>query len=250
METKSKHMLGRPFSVDVCDNIRHHQGEINKYESKRKNAFGDRDAALADKRGLRNKSSVEYAQACQRHSDAVVSIIDLSAQIKWHREQLKDVVADADNSQLALEYEPPEPKVPAPKAEKPAKGEKSPKPEKKADEKPAALKLAGGTDSRPVGRRPRSETPAPLAGEGVNEHLSASVNELDCREDLKSKLIKSGLTTVAEVIQKAEKSADPVAELQAVTELADTAVRAIWNSVQKFRSAHRKADLAVSGANA
>ena len=106
---KSKHFKGKSFSVQVCDAIRHHVCERISLESKRKNAFEDRDAALELKHEIRDASSREYLEACRTHSDAIAMIDSLNASIKWHRNQIDELVTKADEPELDFMYDPPEP---------------------------------------------------------------------------------------------------------------------------------------------
>lgn len=217
---KRKHMTGKPFSVEVCDAIRFHIGEGKSLESKRKNAFEDRNAALEEKIGLEDPDSPEYLAACKRHSDAVALIDSLDAQIKWHKNQVTELVEEADNPQLALEFDPPAPK---PKSD------------------PKQLKLEEAKDTRPVGRKPAAPE-APVA-EGVDQHLAASVNELDLREDLKGKLIAAGFETIAQLCVVVDSDQD-LAEKVDVT---PAAAKSIEKSLKAYRKAHRSADAEARG---
>lgn len=227
MSKKSKHMTGKAFSVEVCDAIRHHIGERKALESKRVNAFEDRDAALEAKRDIDDHDCGEYLEACKRHSDAIAAIDGLSASIKWHRNQIDDLVDKADEPQLDFMYHPP--------AE---------------DHKPKQLKLAGEQpETLPVGRvgkpgKPRPEAPDPSKGDGVDEHLNASVQELDCREDLKAKLTAAGLTTVGRVIAAIE---DKEKDLRDVINVGENLASAIKKAVKAYRAKHRKAAREVEG---
>lgn len=218
MTKKSKHMTGKAFPVEICDAIRHHQGEITALESRRKNAFEDRDAAVAEKNGLRNRDGKEYLEASRRHSDAVVLIQTLDDEIKWHRGQLREVIEDVDNPQLEITFDPP-----------PA-----------APKEDAGQMTIGDVGTRPVGRpgKTRPEAPDPSKGDGVDEHLAASVNELDCRENLKGKLIEAGLTTVGRVVAAIE---DRDKDLRDVLDCGENIASEIKKAVKVFRTRHRTA---------
>lgn len=226
-------MTGKAFSVKLSDAIRHHLGERRALESRRENAFSDRDAALEEKREITDRESGEYLAACRRHSDAIAEIDSLSHSIRWHGKQLDVLMEKPDEQQLDFMYDPPQ---------EPAR--------------PKQLKLAGGEasggeeparpDPRPVGRvgRPRPEVPAPDMGDGVDEHLKASVNELDCRENIKGKLIAAGLTTIGSVVEVLDDSRRHIVEIASLTDKQDGELR---KAVGGYRSKHRKADLAASG---
>lgn len=227
----SKHMTAKPFPVEVCDAIRHHIGERKALESKRVNAFEDRDAALEEKHEIDDHDSDEYLEACKRHSDAIASIDGLSSSIKWHRNQIDDLVEKADEPQLEFMYDPPA-------EETHAKGG------------PKQLRLAphegSDAETRPVGRpgKPRPEAPDPSKGDGVDEHLNASVNELDIRENLKSRLVGAGLTTVGRVASAIE---DKAKDLRDILNCGENIASEIKKAVKQYRTTHRKAALAAEG---
>lgn len=102
-------------------------------------------------------------------------------------------------------------------------------------------------DARPVGRpgKPRPGAPDASKGDGVDEHMNASVNELDCREDIKGKLVQAGMTKIGQVIFVIESKDGDLRGEASLTEKQDRDVRA---AVKAFRSAHRKAAREVEGA--
>lgn len=223
MAKKSKHMTGKPFTTEVCDAIRHHVGERKALESKRKNAFEDRDAALAEKAEIDDHDSEEYFEACRRHSDAIASIDSLSSQIKWHHNQVDELIEKADEPAFPFVYEPPA---------EPAKKD------------PRQLKLAdAGKDTRPVGRpgKPKPEAPDPSKGDGVDEHLAADVKELDLPEYVIGKLVKAGLTTVGRVVAVIDGGKDLAGEAN----ISDDQATATSVAIAKYRKKHRKAMVAA-----
>jgi hypothetical protein len=236
---KSKHSKDEAFSLDVSNAIRHHTGERKALESKRVIAFEDRDAALEEKNELDDKGSDAYLEACRRHSDAIGEIDRLSSQIKWHRNQIDELVEKADEPQLDFMYEPPVEPV-----------KKDPRQMKLGDGLGQGEKKA---DTRPVGRPGpvKPAAPSPEMGvAGVDEHLQASVNELDIREDLKGLLIKSHMPTVNVVVGWMEKSngTNPVGtEAENLASGCDgidlKGAKAICKAVKAFRAAHRNAIL-------
>lgn len=102
-------------------------------------------------------------------------------------------------------------------------------------------------DARPVGR-PKPETPEPAIAEGENQHLTASVNELECPKGHKAKLLEAGLTTIGrlfEVIETDDIEANKLAEKANVT---GGVARQIVAAATKWRKAHRKAAREVESA--
>jgi hypothetical protein len=216
----SKHATGKPFTVEVCDAIRHHIGSRKALESKRKAAFEDRDAAIAELGELSNKESPEATKAKARHSDAVIQIEDLNDRIKWHRNQIDELVDNADEPGFDFLYEPedePETKVTKGKNDKPGK--------------------SGPT-------KPEAD-----AGvfEGVDQQLAASVNELDMRENLKGLLINAGLTTIGAVVKEID---DPKQSLEDIKGIGENTAAEIVKAVKAYRKKHRDASRKVEGAAA
>lgn len=203
---KSKHSTGNPFAVEVCDMIRHHIGERRALDSRRKGAFEDRDAALAELAELTDKESPEAMKLKSQHSDAIVQIDDLNSRIKWHNKQLDELVEKADEPGFDFMYDPePTPTVP--------------KGRNKSGSGPAV---------------PEADAPG---FEGVDEHLKAHVNELDCREDLKGKLVAAGLTTIGAVVAVL----DGVGDIRDEVELNENQAAEVKRAVKAYRKKHRDA---------
>lgn len=95
-------------------------------------------------------------------------------------------------------------------------------------------------DARPVGRpgKPKPEAPDPSKGDGVDEHLNASVAELDCRENVKGKLIDAGLTTVGRVVAVLE---DDKQDLRDLLNCGENVASEIKKAVKQYRDKHRRA---------
>jgi hypothetical protein len=224
----NKWATGKPFSVEICDTLRFHVGDRDVAENNRKNAFADRDAALDEIAELKDPKSPEYIQAQCNHSGAILRIDSLNNEIKWHNTQIGEIVGNADKpQQLELSLEVPEPK-----------------PRKKDD---GQLELGEGEkQTRPVGRpvgRPgpvRPEQPDPSLADGEDQHLAASVRELDVRDDIKGKLMDNGFVTIAHVIQYADgRNSDE--QLGGRAKLDDDQVAALLKATQAYRTKHRKA---------
>jgi hypothetical protein len=220
----NKWATGKPFSIEICDTLRFHVGAREVAENNRKNAFADRDAALDEIAELKDPKSPEYIQAKCNHSDAILRIDSLNNEIKWHNTQIGDIVGNADKpQQLELSLEVPEPK-----------------PRKKDD---GQLELGEGEkQTKPVGRPGpvRPEQPDPSLADGEDQHLAASVHELDVREDIKGKLIDAGLTKIAHLAKICD-GPDAVHEMGSKANCDVTVAMALIASVKSYRSKHRKA---------
>jgi hypothetical protein len=206
---KSRYATGKPFAVEVCDLIRHHIGSRRALESKRKAAFDDRDAALAELAEFKDKESSDALKVKARHSDAEIQIYDLNKRLKWHSNQIAEAVDKADEPGFEFLYDmddEPETKVPKAKDK-----------EKSGPTKPEAD--AG-------------------VYEGVDEHLKAHVNELDMRENLKGKLVAAGLTTIGAVVRIID---DQTKSLDEIDGIGEASAAEIVAAVKAYRKKHRKA---------
>lgn len=216
MAKKSKHMTGAAFSVEVCDAIRHHTGCRRAMESKRDAAFEDRDAAVAEKGEIADRESHEYEQACKRHSDAIEAIDDLSAQIKFHRNQVDTLIEKSDEPELEFMYDMPAEMKPSAKAKA--------KKEKDAEQ----LKLSDGKAAEGV-------------AEGLNEHLKVSLAELELDSKIERCLQQAGYVTVYDLVVQI----DGDAGLPDIKGVGGVGQAAILKAVKSYRKRHRQADAAV-----
>jgi hypothetical protein len=80
----------------------------------------------------------------------------------------------------------------------------------------------------------------------VDEHLKAHVNELDCREDLKGKLVSAGLTTIGAVAYIIDGDGD----LRDKAEINENQASEIKRAVKAYRKKHRSAAREVESAAA
>ena len=94
----------------------------------------------------------------------------------------------------------------------------------------------------PIGRpgaKPKPEVPAPDMGDGVDEHLKASVSELDAPEKAIGIAIAAGYTTVGALA--ALYDSKPNHEIQGVLNASENQVSGLGKALKKFRGDHRKA---------
>ena len=239
---RSKFDKPAPFMLEVCNAIRHHVGSRVELESKRKAAFENRDAALAEINDVRAamilgdeadrpraKLEDELLHAQARHSQAITEIDELQKTIRWHASQIDEMVTRADEPELDVLYEMPAP----------------PPPEKKDD---GQMTLAG--DTRPVGRpglKPKPEAPDPSKGDGVDEHLKASVKELDMPERLIGICEKAGKTKVGHLADVLDSKDSDLSE---ALDCEPKDAKAIAKAVKVYRDQHRKAAMNAEGIGA
>lgn len=230
MAKKSKHMTGVAFTLEVSDAIRHHIGCRKVLESKRSNAFDDRDNALAELADFEDKHCPEAKDVKEKHSDAVVLIEDLTKRIKWHGNQVDEIIEHADEPSFEFMYEP--------------------SPEDLAPKKKAQLEFGEGekaSDTKPIGKPGpvKPEQPDPDMGDGVDEHLKASINELDLDKRTVEKLAAKGMTKVGHLTKVLDAKDGDLAKEADLTVKQE---QGVTKAVKLFRKAHRKAAQEVESA--
>lgn len=222
---KSKHMTGKAFTIDVCDAVRHHVGCRKVLESNRKKAFEDRDAAIAELNDLKDKHSPEALKIKERHSDAIIQIDDLSTRIKFHSNQVDELVEKADEPEFEFMYDLEDTL------------------EKEDDRpvgKPGTPKPVKGKKGEPV---PEAEQP-----EGYNQHLTASVNELGCNDSAKQKLIDGGFVTIGQLHKFIEDGKNLRDKINAGENVESAIKRALKVYLKEHTAADMKATKEAGGA--
>ncbi|MFO0833692.1 MAG: hypothetical protein U0638_01875 [Phycisphaerales bacterium] len=105
-------------------------------------------------------------------------------------------------------------------------------------------------DTRPVGRpglKPKPEEPDPSKGDGVDEHLKASVKELDMPERLIGLCENAGKTKVghlADILDGKDGDLSEALDCEAKD------AKAIAKAVKLYRDKHRKAAMKAEGSEA
>lgn len=210
----SKHFKGTAFPVAVCDAIRHHVAEGAVLQVERGEAFNRRDEAIERKKGLKDRDSKEYMAACRDHSEAEDDIKSLDMSIKFHQDEIKRVVKRADDAQLELKLEPPQPEIdqlPL-NADDPTAGGKKRKPRDEPAIDPA----------KPVGRVKKEVDP-----------LERPLGDLDLRQDLRSKLAETTFKTVRELARAFDGGKN--VDWQEILNVCQSDVVAIKRAVQAMR---------------
>ena len=90
---------------------------------------------------------------------------------------------------------------------------------------------------------PEDEQP----GDGVDEHLNASVKELDMPERLIGLCENAGITKIAHVVKVLDDSDGDAPSLGEKVNGSDKDAKAIAKAVKTFRTAHRKAAMKAEG---
>lgn len=216
---KSPHAKDSTFTLEVCNAIRHHLGEIAALESKRDTAFDDRDhyAEQIAEGDLEGDDEIEVKA---KHSDSVRLIDELKESIKWHQSELHRMVRQADEPGIEVLYEQPD-EPPAPKKDAPV-------------DVPGQLRLAG-SDAK-------AEKPSVPAAAGVDEHLKATVAELQLEKTLTEKLIAQGFTTIGSLAEVIDAEDDLLGHGFSGPQSAK-----VKKAVESFRAVHRKAMRAAEG---
>ncbi len=222
--TASKFAKKDPFILEVCNGIRHHVGTKKALESQRINAFDDRDNAVSEMREMDDHEADEFKALQAMHSEAVLLIDDLNTRIKWHTKQIDELVEKGDEPGIDVLFDPTV--------------EQLAKPKKPKDEQ---LEFGEGeTPVKPIGRAGpvKPEVPAPDMGDGVDEHLKASVLELDAPEKAKGLAQDAGYRTVGALA--ALYDTRDAHEIQGVLNASENHVRNLGKALKVYRSTHRR----------
>ena len=105
-------------------------------------------------------------------------------------------------------------------------------------------------DVRPVGRpgsKPKPEAPDPSKGDGVDEHLKASVKELDMPERLIGLCEKAGLTKIVHLVKVLDDNDGDAPSLGEAVNGSDKDAKEIAKAVKVYRDKHRKAAMKAEG---
>lgn len=97
----------------------------------------------------------------------------------------------------------------------------------------------GGPSAKEPPKKPRLQ-PEPAVPEGEDQHLQASVNELDMREDLKGLCIEAGFDTIAKLVHVLD-GKDGRAELSTKANLSENKTATVAKAVAAYRKEHRSA---------
>ena len=156
-----------------------------------------------------------YLPAGPRYFAFVTEIDALDLAIKFHRAEITRCVKKADDPQLELKLEPPDPEA----EQLPLNPDDKPK-KKRAGDEPI-------DPSKPVGRVPKTKDP-----------LDVPLGELDLRQDLRSKLAKTTFKSVRELARAmdAGKNINP----EELLNMDQNEVVAVKRAVQAMRDATQK----------
>lgn len=222
----------KPFSAATCERIRSLVTTRRALESKRATLFETRNGVKAEMESLTAGEKARKQDLLAQYGETCMEIDRHQFAIRKATADLDEVVEKADEPGLFEDDEA----MPTAKEYLSLASEK-PKDPRKPD------------DQRPVGRpaphapgRVKPEAPSPDHGDGVDEHLKASVNELDCPEKIKGKLTTAGLTSIGAVVEVFEDSRRSIEEIASLT---DRERELLAKAVGAFRGKHRKAAAAV-----
>ena len=214
-----------PFAPNVCQKLRNLVSARKRAIAKRDNLFKTRDGLKAD---LDATSSGEKDKRLRLHAEygeTVLSIESYKRAIARIDGDIDDAVENADDSKLFSD----------PGVDMGEYLADPVKPDPKASSKPV-----GGPSAKEPPKKPAIAKPEPaLQISGVDEHLAASVNELDLGEYEKGKLVQAEFNTVGDVAKLLDSPDEP--DLQAAFNLSPRQVANVCRAVKKFRTTHREA---------
>lgn len=221
----------KPFPAVTCERIRRLLAERAKSEEERREMFEARDKSREDLAALTRaqldgaKASPQKQQQIEAdYGRCILEIDRLAKTIKWCNNEISAAVKNADKPGLFDDADVKVPDFRNPESEEPEDGDGEGAPKK--------------TETRPVGR-PGKKPPAtePALPDGEDQHLNASVNELDLREDLKGKLLAAGIEKVGTLQECVIGGKD----IQVIVSVSEKDEKLIAAACVKFIKAHRKA---------
>ncbi len=234
---KNEFASDAPFSLAVCNRIRWCVGQRSKVVAERAEAFQKRDSMrsmlgttlTAQLKGQATEADVNDAKV--RVFDAERNIEELQHAISFFGKTLTETVQNADKPMLDGLYD----EMPTPTA-LPLPGVEPPAPPKKD---PAQVMREN------LDKKSKAMTPLPPVVvhtvEGEAQHMAASVNELDLPELQKGRLIKGGLTTVAQLAALVDGPGFVQAHLEERCSCTEKQAFQIVTALNAYRKKHRKA---------
>lgn len=228
-------MAYKTFSPVVCERLRRLVAAERDARSKREDLFSDRDdikdklgrlhaqELLTDSVGVPLERSTLLAQLGQ----AVLDIESYDRVIKGIQSEKNRVIEKADQAELFPDAEVPIAQWSAPPVKPPRRA--SAGTEGDSSTPPATRPVVGGTD----GSRLRS----PFEASGQDQHLEASVHELDVSGEVHAALIRARFDTVG-AVAAAEDAGESLSDL---TGLGDVDVARVRGALKAYRTVHRSA---------
>lgn len=214
-----------PFPAAACQRLRNLVELKKKSEGERKRMFGVRDQAVENRaQALQNNQPKKVEKSTEEYGQAILEIKRLDKEVRWCDGEIMEAVEKADQPGLFTDVDIAVPDF------RPGMAHE----EEDDDEDQQTM------DARPVGR-PGKKPPAapdPATGDGVDEHLKASVNELDVPEAIIGKLHAAKYERVDQVVRLLEsKQLDP----RECLNLDEKQIGLLQAAVKKFRGKHQKA---------
>lgn len=212
------------FPGVVCQRLRNLVDVRTKAENHRKKLFDKRDKLEEEISELDKKGKKSEVQELKSQCYDVIKEIDKDRKtISWCNGEISEAVEKADEPKLWNTAD-----VDVPNFEEEDEEEKE-DPDQTTIGKPGTPKPRKGKGQQ----EPEAAQP-----EGFNQHLNASVNELDCNDAAKQKLIDAGFVTIGQINAFINGGKD----LRAKLNVGETVFSTIMRSFKKFLKEHTAAD--------
>lgn len=115
-------------------------------------------------------------------------------------------------------------------------------PDEGDDEPKSRVRDVEGQTKLPVDARPVGRPDEPRLADGVDQHLAASVNELDMPERLKGRLVANGLAKIGNLVEFVDAApATAAVRLEQRLECSEKQAASVVAALQAYRKEHRKA---------
>lgn len=213
------------FPAIVCQRLRNLVDVRTKAENHRKKLFDKRDQLEEEIAGLSKAGKKAEVQELKAQCFDVIKEIDKDRKtINWCNGEISEAVEKADEPKLWNTAD-----VEVPTFEETGE-EDAEDPDQQTIGKPGTPKPSRGR-TKPA---PEAEPP-----EGWNQHLTASVNELDINDAAKQKLVDAGFVTIGALHQFITSGKD----LRAKLNVSENFFSPIMRSYKRFLKDHTKADM-------
>lgn len=217
----------KPFPANPCERLRRLVALRQQCETNRKAMFTARDHAFNERARTSDGEKSKRERLESDYGKAVMEIERLKNTIKWCNDEIDSTVTNADDGKL---FDSADLDVP---------DFTKPKDEDEEDEGDGSDLPTSAAEVKTVGRpgKVKPDMADPAMGAGIDEHLKASVNELDCREDLKGKLVAAGLLTIGDVAAMIDAKTD----LREKVDCGEKIASEIKKAVEAYRKKHCRA---------
>lgn len=203
-------------------------------KSKRENLFGERDSIDAEINDLKDSHSNEGRELSVKWRDVVKQIERLKIDIDFYSDEIDRAIADGEQGKFDFLEDDLKPAADLYAKLKPKKVEPA------ADGRPVGV--PNGPDSFKFDTARMQLVPAAIA-QGVDQHLAATVKELNLGDMDTDKLVAAGFETVGQLVAFVDGDGDLMTKL----DVGQNIKGRILKGLKAYRALHRQARKEAGG---